>query len=50
MRASSASRSAAVARPRLTWSVDELLRMRLALVGRFLVAVDQHDVDAGERA
>ena len=27
--------------------VDHLLRMRLALVGAFLVAVDQHDVEAG---
>ena len=28
---------------------DQLLRMRLALVGGFLIAVDQHDVDAGLR-
>ena len=29
---------------------DELLRMGLALVGRFLVAVDQHDVEPGAGA
>ena len=28
---------------------DQLLRMRLALVGRFLVAVDQHDFEPGAR-
>ena len=28
----------------------ELLRMRLAFVGQFLIAVDEHHVDAGERA
>ena len=50
MRASSASRSADLARPLAIWSLISLVRIGLALVGRFLIAIDQHDVEAGARA
>ena len=39
--------SAVLARPLAISAADHLVGIGLALVGRFLVAVDQHDVDPG---
>ena len=47
MRASSASRSAPLARPLIDPVAQRLVQMRLALVGGLLVAVDQHHLEAG---
>ncbi len=49
MRASSASRSAAVARPFRDQIADHFIGMGLALVGTRLITVDQHNLDAGLR-
>ena len=50
MRASSASLSAALARPLQHLAGNQLVARRLALVGALLIAVDQHDLEPVKRA
>ena len=47
MRASSASLSAGLGAALGDLAADDLVGIGLALVGRFLIAVDQHDVESG---